>query len=248
MALFTDGPVATLDDLKAFETSILEVANTEGVDLPVKLSVAHEELGVELAAFLTQRSAGAGIDLERVVVTAPLKQWGVFHALAVTYRDAHHSHLNDRYLPKWKEYGRLAKLAAERLFQIGVGIVNAPVPRPGLPEVTSVAGPLAGGTYYVRVTCLGAGSAESSPSEAVAYDAPALSRLNVKAAGSPAMATGWNVYVGLALDELKKQNDSAIGVGQTWTMADSGLRSGAVPPQGQRPDFTISGARLLSRG
>ena len=52
MALFTDGPISTTDQLVAHDSSVLDVSNREGIDLTAKLALAQEELGVQLGATL----------------------------------------------------------------------------------------------------------------------------------------------------------------------------------------------------
>ena len=44
MALFTDGPVSSIDDLAAQDTQLLDVANAEGIDVTRKLGLAQDEL------------------------------------------------------------------------------------------------------------------------------------------------------------------------------------------------------------
>src|SRR5574340_877720 len=109
MALFTDGTMTSLEDLTAQDSGLLGVVGPEGIDTTKKLSLAQEELGVELAALLPR----AGVGLENVVVTSPLRLWHVFKTLELVYRDAYHSQLNDRYRGKWETYRDLAKWASE---------------------------------------------------------------------------------------------------------------------------------------
>ena len=52
MALFTDGPVSSIEDLKGQDTQLLDVASVEGIDVTRKLALAQEEIAVELAALL----------------------------------------------------------------------------------------------------------------------------------------------------------------------------------------------------
>ena len=48
MALFSDGPTNTIEDLRAQDSQLMDMANTEGIDLTQKLSLAHEQIGVDL--------------------------------------------------------------------------------------------------------------------------------------------------------------------------------------------------------
>jgi hypothetical protein len=248
MALFTDGSISTIEELLGYESAILDVAKTEGIDLTRKLTLAEEELAVDLQAFLARQN---DTRLTRqIVVTESLHKWHTFRALSVTYRDAYNRQLNDRYEGKWKEYERLAAWAAGALFEAGVGMVNAPVPRAGKPEVGTTAGVHGAAVYFVSVTWLGAGGAEGAPSVVTALTAAASTALTVKAVNPPADASGWNVYAGYSGTDLTLQNRSPLTAGVTWVEPSSGLTSGRAIGRGQEPDNYLrqSARRIFDRG
>ena len=70
MALFTDGTISTLEELRGYESGFYDVASIEGIDLSQKLVLAQQELGVELTARLFREQPE---QLGRVVVTPPLQ-------------------------------------------------------------------------------------------------------------------------------------------------------------------------------
>ena len=94
MALFTDGAISSLEDLRGYESTIYDLASTERIDLSRKLVLAHQELEVELVSRFFRENPN---ELAYAVVTPALQLWHTFHTLAVVYRDAYNSHLNDRY-------------------------------------------------------------------------------------------------------------------------------------------------------
>jgi hypothetical protein len=53
MALFVDGNPSQLTDLANYESAIVEVAATEGIDLTAKGTVAALEIGLDLQRFLS---------------------------------------------------------------------------------------------------------------------------------------------------------------------------------------------------
>ena len=57
MALFTDGLICDQEVLREYESSILEVARTEELELTPKLRVAQREIGFEIAAFLQRNGS-----------------------------------------------------------------------------------------------------------------------------------------------------------------------------------------------
>ena len=169
MALFTDQNVSDISDLIAYEANLPEIAGAEGIDLATKVKLAQTEVGAELEA-ATQRpgnvyfTEGSGwqssggetnlsrIDLNNIVVTPPLKLWHTFQTLAIAYRDAYNRKLNDKYLPKWKEYKELARWAADLLFQTGIGITTTPIPRTPLPTLDWVSSTLGAMALFARTT------------------------------------------------------------------------------------------------
>lgn len=246
MALFTDGKISSIDELKARETEILEIAVNEGIDLTAKLDLAAQEIGVQLTAFLLQQREDR--ELSRVVVSPALQHWHTAHTLSLVYRDAYHRQLNDRYGEKWKLYRELAATALGTLYRVGVGIASEPIPQAQKPDLSTTPGTRPAGTYYVQVAWTNRAGAEGCPSEALAFDTPEGSFLVVKAIQPPATAVGWNVYAGLNGAQATRQNAEPIAAGGTWTVPSSGLQSGVEPGQGQSPDYYVTLGRVLRRG
>jgi hypothetical protein len=65
---------------------------------------------------------------------------------------------------------------------------------------------------------------------------------------APAVAVGWNVYLGLTVSTVTRQNSAPLGIEAAFTLPGSGLISGASPGDGQAPDMYVTGARILRRG
>jgi hypothetical protein len=234
MALFTDGPATSIAALREYESSILDVAATEGIDLTVKLTVAHRETGIDLERFLTEHGGAA---LDNVVVTSPLKAWETFRTLVVTFRDAYHSQMNDRYEPKWKEYERRARWAEDALFQLGVGITWSPVAKANPPAVTVGAGAVVAATYYFRVSWRGANGEEGAPSEISVASASDASAVTVDAGPLPPGVMSWNA--GHSACEATLQNDASLGAGETWSVPAGGLANGRAVGTGQAPQAML---------
>ncbi len=265
MALFTDGLVSQVSDLVAYEANLPEVAAAEGIDLATKLQLAHTEVGAQIEA-ASQRpgnlyfARGAGwqttgaegnlsrFDLSQVVVTPPLTLWHTFQTLAILYRDAYNRKLNDKYLPKWKEYKDLAQWACDLLFQTGIGIVGSPVPRPAAPALDWVASSAEALAVFVRMSWVGANAAEGAASAEQAVAVPANYSLRVTPNEAPAGVLGWHVYAGGASGEAVRQNAEMLEVGSAWVMPESGLVSGAKAGEGQLPEVFRTVPRFLQRG
>ena len=94
MALFTDGSISSAQDLQEYDSSVLTVANAEGIDVAVKMTLAQQDLGNELMLFLFRRARFRDYQpnftrrtgLTDVVVTDALQQWHVLTTLALVYR------------------------------------------------------------------------------------------------------------------------------------------------------------------
>lgn len=245
MALFTDGTTSTLEELRGYESGLYEVASIEGIDLSQKLFLAHQELGVELTArFFREQPEQLG----RVVVTQPLHLWHIFQSLALTYRDSYNSHLNDRYLGKWREYQRMANWASRNLFETGVGLIEEAVPKAAAPTVRVVSGQGAAAMYWVRVAWVSAKGDEGCPSEPAVLATAQGTVPEVEAAEAPANAIGWNVYAGLSIEDSRLQNEQPIEIGATWRLPFTGLAAGRKAGNGQQPSSYVRINRVLQRG
>ncbi len=251
MALFTDGSICSTEDLRQYESSILDVASTEGIELGAKLKLAQREIGVAITAFLLEQDATRSYarELSNIVVTDALAQWLSLQSLALTYRDVYNIQNNDRYLGKWKEYERLAAEAGVRFFQVGVGITGDPVAQSGLPECSSAGGgtlPLT--TYYVQTAWRSALGSIGAASESLPVTTNPGTLLTVRAVRPPANAVGWFVYVGWSEDEMRRQNSTALAIGETWTVPVSGLGGGFDGKPGQAAAFYVTRTSEWRRG
>jgi hypothetical protein len=134
--LLTDGCPNTTEDLRVYESAVLDVSSEEEINLDTKLRLATEEISeIVLNILLDHTSIATGGDMLRrslavsdVVVTRQLKRWHALYTLAIFYRDAYNNQLNDRYLAKWNEYLLLVRSARETTLQYGIGLVTIPIP------------------------------------------------------------------------------------------------------------------------
>lgn len=251
MALFTDRGISTSEDLRAYESSVLDVASTEGIELDAKFTLAAGEIAMELSAYLVrQDTASAGMrDLNNIVVTDALANWHRLLTLALIYRDAYNSQMNDRYLGKWKEYTALALKAGILFFDIGIGVSSDPVPKPADPICTLVnGGALLAANYRVQIAWQNRRGAFGAPSNSVSIEMPAGTLLAVTPVDSPPGMAGWAVFLGRLPGEGMRQNATPIAPGATWFMSISGLQNGPALVSNQRPDYYITRDRQLRRG
>lgn len=242
MALFTDGGISSIEDLRVYDSSVWDVASTEDIDVTAKLGLAQKQIEVELTGLL------GGTDLTKVVVTEPLRQWHALQTLSLVYADAYYRQLNDRYSARRTLYQDLAGRASAAFLQIGIGVAHHPVGRPDPPALATIAGPMPACTYYVRVAWVNGAGEEGSPSDLSVANAPDSHTLVVNPGNAPAGVTGWNVYAGLTPDGTTLQNGAPLAVGSTWTEPASGLVSGRRPGSGQQPGSYLIPSRILQRG
>ena len=124
MALYMDGPVSTIEDLRAEDSQLNAVASIEGVDVTQKLALAKEDVGFDLERLLDGKQP-----LGKVLLTRALQVWHVYRTLEMMYRDAYFTHLNDRYKKKRNMFHELAMDAREHVIHRGVSIVLNPIRR-----------------------------------------------------------------------------------------------------------------------
>jgi hypothetical protein len=241
MALFTDGPVSSIEELTGCDSQLLSVATVEGIDVTKKLLLAQEELGIELETLLERRL------VEKVVVTPSLRLWHAYRSLEMVYQDAYSSQLNDRYGNKRDEFRDLARWAMDRLIRLGVGLAEQPVPRAAPPQVMPTPGLVPDGTYYVTMSWVNAAGAEGACAELVSV-ITASSTFVVSPRRAPAVAVGWNVYAGTDPEHTIEQNTVPNPLGATWVQPEQLVTEGKRPGTGQAPDRLCRVARRISRG
>ncbi len=255
--LLTDGSPNTTEDLRVYESAILNVANMERIELDVKLNLATEEISEDILDLLLDHTRSSDplsgmrrtLGVSDVVVTPQLKRWHAVHTLEIVYRDAFNNQLNDRYQAKSKEYHELSRNAREHTFRYGIGLVYTPIPEAQPPTFNFVEGPLPDTIYYVQVTWVGTGTnAEGAPSAETTYESPAGSVPVVTAVNPPAAAIGFNVYMGLKPGSETLQNPSPIPLGSSFTLPPAGLVAGTPAGTGQIPDTYVVGGLMLRRG
>jgi hypothetical protein len=259
--LLTDGNPNTTEDLRVYESAILDVANAEQIDLEAKLGLATEELSQEVLDMLLDHTRALDpqlgalqwnmrrtIGVSDVVVTRQLKRWHAAHTLAVVYRDAFNNQLNDRYQAKFSEYREVAKDAKTHTVRYGIGLSLTPLPKAPAPVVSFAAAQQAAATYFIQVAWVSAQGQEGAVSDSTSFEAAAGSVPVVRVVNPPPGATGFNVYMGLTSVAATLQNATAVAVGQSFTLPSTGLVQGRTPGTGQSPDVYVTGGPMLRRG
>jgi len=254
MALFTDG-ISTIQDLTLQDSSLLATAQIENIDLSQKLTLAQQELGIELTTMLQSGNTcewqfwlQPDPQLNNIVVTPPLQLWHVFQTLVLTYQDCYFNQLNDRYKGKRDQFQQLAKWALEKLIQSGIGIASDPISEAAAPTLTSIPGGQPAMTYCASVSWLNAENEEGQASDPSSLTTAAGTALVVQPVNQPANAAAWNVYVGLSPTALILQNTSPQALDQVWVQAGPVSTLGQAPGSGQAPDYVRALPRLIQRG
>lgn len=258
MALFTDPDVVTLDDLLKFESSLVQVSSTHGIDVETKIRLAVDEIGDKILLGLLQAGAPGQwtgtteLGLSNVVLSSPLYRWICFNSLARVYAEAYNVQLNTRFQGKWTEYQQQATQASNLVLASGLGVVTSPLPKPGLPVIAVSQGPISAPAIFVQVSWTGNQNQESAPSPvagAVLNGAASVQIvLSEVRSDLPSDATGWNVYAASAQGNLTLQTDVPLSLDEPWQMPTSGIAIGRRAGTGQSPDFTIAFSKRLQRG
>lgn len=249
MALLLDGDLNTLTDLRTLDSNILDVANVEGIDLTVKLERAQEDLEDEVETWLREDAqVEARTALKQVAATRTLRRYHALRTLEAAYRDAYYAQLNDRYAQRLKEYRTQADEVWKRIGATGLGMVSVPLPRPAGPETTVLPGPLAAADYFAQMTWVNAQGEESAASRETLVKAGAGHSLLAAPPAAPATAAGWHLYLAVSGTAAARQTETALALGQAWTMPGSGLRAGEAPGGGQSADGYLRRTATVRRG
>lgn len=260
MSLFTDADVISLDDLLQFESSLVDVCSTHGIDVKTKIKVATDGIGDKLMLWLLcaaqsdpQAPARRTLGLSSVVISPALYRWLCFDALARVFAEAYNVQLNTRFQGKWSEYQKEAKDAAALVYASGIGVVSNPLSKPSLPTIELSAGTVTLSSLFVQTTWTNGNGEESAPSVLNAAVLNGFSDIRVRTNTSflqvPATATGWNVYASETQQTLLRQNVYPIPLGSVWQMPISGLvLNTACAGEGQRASVFITLGGRLQRG
>jgi len=236
MALFTDGPACTIDDLVDEDSGLLDTAQTVGINVTSKLKLAMSDVQSELTTLLARLQPAPTVG--QVVVTTDLSRWEKMQALAMVYRDASYTQLIDRYKAKWDMFAKLGCAAKDRFVANGVGLVNDPLPKAALPVLGTISGESqSSGTLYACVAWVNATGQEGAPSAPGSITVPADNLMTVMATDAPANAVGFNVYAGAVLAMMTLQNTSPVGPGASFTYVPGASSSSRTPGTGQAPDL-----------
>jgi len=259
MALFTDPDVITLDDLLQFESSLVQVSTSHGIDVETKITLALNAINDRLMLWLLNSGASdpqflqrRNLGLTTVVVTPALYRWICFDSLSRFFAEAYNVQLNTRFQGKWTEYQQQAQEASDIVFMSGIGIVYNPLPKPAMANLIIGTGSIPGQPVFIQTTWVDKGGNESAPSSVNGQLLPDLSSVTITpTAGSlqsPPAAVAWNVYASSTNANLALQNATPIPLNSAWTLPSAGIVSGASPSAGQQPNFYIALTRRIQRG
>jgi hypothetical protein len=254
MALFTDG-ISTVQDLLQQDSSVLATAQTENIDLTQKMSLAQQELGIELTNLLQRSNTydwqfwlQPDPQLNNIVVTPPLQLWHVFQSLTLTYQDAYFNQLNDRYKGKRDQFQQLAAWAMIKVIQTGIGIVSDPIPKAAGPLLTSIPGGQPAMTYYASISWLNVEGEEGQASDLNSLAVAAGNALVVQPLSQPSNAVSWNVFAGSSPEAMILQNPAPLALNQVWVQAAPLAMGGRGPGSGQPYNYLRALPHVIQRG
>lgn len=259
MALFTDADVVTLDDLAQFESALVQVASSHGINVDTKIQLATNAISDRLLLWLLNVGASdpqwmnrRSIGLETVVVTPTLQRWLCFESLSRFFAEAYNVQLNTRFQGKWTEYQTAAKDSADMVFLSGIGIVHKPLPKPAMPLVAVETGTISPQALYIQTAWVDSQGDEGalSPINGIILDGASsiVVGMSEGALSAPATASGWNLYAGTSDADVSRQNNAPLSIGATWVLPATGLVAGPPPVNGQQPDLYIPLFRQIQRG
>ena len=254
MALLVEGWWCEAEELQAYDSSATNVAGEEGIDLGAKMRQSEAWITDKVDDFLRWESNCGqsvyphnGLTAANAVVDERLKRWHLTHTLALVYRDAAFSQVNDRYQKKSDAFDKDAARSRAEYFQGGVPYVGNPLRKPAAPTVTVTAGQQGEAAYIVTTTQVDSRGDESAQSDVVSVEAAAGNGLTVAANGLAA-GNGWNVYVADSNGVMRRQNDAPLAANAVWALPDMGPAAGPAATEGQAPEGRVKERRILPRG
>jgi hypothetical protein len=250
--LFTDGTPADKGTLQTFESAILDVAASEGIDLDAKLQIAAEQIGDELEIWLNHAGCSPTTwiapALDSVVVSLAMRRWHALQTLESVYRDAYFQELNDRFKGKWQMYGELRREARDQTFAYGIGIVGSPIPKGPAPSSTLALGDSDSTPVYVQLTWVSGSGAEGAAGEVRSMVALEGSQVVVSIIDPAPVGCSWNVYAGASQDQLTLQNGTPLRQNDLWAQASPPTTDGRLIGTGQQADYFLVDHGRIQRG
>lgn len=246
MALFIDGTISELSDVAAHDSSVLDIANNESIDLSAKLDIAQMELHTDLILYLDAHAPACSIT--GVLIDDRIRRWHQMKTLELVYRDAYFSQLNDRYDKRWQLWKDLSERARCDAFDAGIPFHDSPIPRPALPVLQVNEGACLPSTYSVRTCCVADNGEESAPSAAAVLKVDAPHRLTVKLGTPPPRCKTWRIYAGTMSGVEQLQASVPVSLTAEWNVPVDGLTSGPRPGKGQSPTRILRRRRTLPGG
>ena len=259
MALFTDPGVITLDDLLQYESSLVDVCSSYGIDVQAKIKIATDGIGDRLMLCLfgasqprLQTFVHIPYSLKNVVVTPVLNRWLCFETLSRVYAEAYNVQLNTRYQGKWTEYKQESQEAGKLVYSAGLGLVLQPLAKPSLPIVSIGAGSISSPALFIQTAWVNANGLESAPSAVTGVILNGFAAVTASVSADlstvPAGAVGWSVFASESQTGLSKQNLFPIPAGTAWQFPATGVISGAPPSGGQIADMHVAVTGRIQRG
>jgi hypothetical protein len=251
MALFTDQSIVVLDELLQFETTLVQVASTHGINVETKINLATSVVGEQVMLWLFEAGASdpqllarRALGLSTVVVTPPLRRWLEMESLARFFAEAYNVQLNPRFQGKWTEYQEEARKARMMASLAGIGIVYRPLPKPSIPLVSVQSGNAPAQSLFVQTAWVdgrGHEGALSPVNGIILGDGSTITVATAEGAlEAPPAAIGWNVYVSSTDRGATRQNSETIGIGASWNLPTTGLTDGDAPINGQHPEHYVA--------
>jgi hypothetical protein len=114
--------------------------------------------------------------------------------------------------------------------------------------LSTAVGEVPAAMYWVRAAWVSQGGEEGCPSDPGVLSAPEGTVPVAETAEAPPVASAWNVYAGLSIDDTRLQNTTPLVLGTSWVMPVSGLVSGKIAGQGQPPSAYKRIGQMLRRG
>ncbi len=200
MALLKDQPISCLTEWMAYDSKLSILSAQETTSIEAKSRLAQNEIETQVTSFVLRHSGlseSAARQLpEKVTVTEALDRWHSMLTLSLFYADIASLQNSALHRDQSRYYDMKAEAAKDQLFDTGLGIVNLPVPRPGIPTIVSTPGASAHRILRGRIRFVGNDGAVGAPSPEFLLDMSEGQSLAVSVTALPASVSGWLLFVG----------------------------------------------------
>jgi hypothetical protein len=244
MALLSDQIISSFQDWILNDSKLAVLVAQEPIPVETKSLLAQQEIETQLTGFLLrcsglQESAARNL-LGQVAVTEPLRRWHINQTLHLFYNDLAALQNNANHRDQASYFLYRSNDARDQLYEVGVGIVNAPVAKAPVPERTNYGSGGDNRVLRARAQFVAWNGTVGTASDEFILDMSLGQQYTLTLRSDSNELQGWRLYLGENSSHLTLAQEQPFHLDEAVIVAPH-LPATAIPlhGDGQKPDRYI---------